>query len=72
MKLILRTILVLLSVSLVGACDVFRKQPAGDFCEVVSGTYQFQEATAQAMVRTDRAQVVRLDAQNQYWSSKCK
>lgn len=61
------TTLSLLIASLVAACDV-----PGDFCGVVSGPYAFDAQTASAMVRTDRQEVVRLDAQNAYWRRHCK
>lgn len=63
-----RTMLALLTASAVAACD----NAAGDFCAVVAAPYAFDPATAAAMVRTDRAAVVRLDAQNAYWRAHCR
>lgn len=62
-----KTTLALLIVSAVGACNI----GAASFCDVVAAPYSFDPVTAAAMVRTDRAQVVRLDAQNSYWRANC-
>lgn len=59
--------LALLTVSVAGGCNL----GAASFCDVVQTPYSFDHVTAQAMVRTDRAQVVRLDAQNAYWRANC-
>lgn len=62
-----KMMLALLIVSAVGACNL----GAASFCDVVAAPYSFDPVTAQAMVRTDRPQVVRLDAQNAYWRANC-
>lgn len=59
--------LALLTVSAAGGCNL----GAASFCDVVAAPYSFDPVTAQAMVRTDRPQVVRLDAQNAYWRANC-
>lgn len=67
MRLRRTAILGLLTASLAAGCE-----KAGDFCDVVSGPYVFEASTAAAMVRTDRAEVVRLDAQNTYHGRHCR
>lgn len=67
MKLQRTAILGLLIASLVAGCE-----KAGDFCDVVSEPYAFEASTAQAMVRTDRPQVLRLYAQNAYHRRHCR
>lgn len=67
MTLQLKMTAALLLVSLVAACE-----KAGDFCDVVSAPYEFEAPTAAQMVRTDRAAVVRLDAQNAYHRRHCR
>lgn len=59
--------LALLTASAVGGCSL----GAASFCDVVAAPYSFDAVTAAAMVRTDRPQVVRLDAQNAYWRANC-
>lgn len=67
MTRLFKTTLALLTVSAVGACSL----GAASFCDVVAAPYSFDPVTAAAMVRTDRPQVVRLDAQNAYWRANC-
>jgi hypothetical protein len=67
MTLRCRTIAALLTVSAAGGCSL----GAASFCDVVAAPYSFDPVTAAAMVRTDRAHVVRLDAQNAYWRANC-
>lgn len=67
MKLRRMTISALLVALLAAGCE-----KAGDFCDVVSGPYAFEASTAAAMVRTDRTEVVRLDAQNAYHRRHCR
>lgn len=67
MKLRPMTISALLVALLAAGCE-----KAGSFCDVVSGPYDFEASTAAAMVRTDRAEVVRLDAQNAYHRRHCR
>jgi hypothetical protein len=62
-----KMMLALLIVSAAGGCSL----GAASFCDVVAAPYSFDPVTAQAMVRTDRPQVVRLDAQNAYWRANC-
>lgn len=59
--------MLLLSASLAGACSV-----PGNFCDVVQGPLEFPAETAQTLVREARPEVVRIDAQNAYWRSKCE
>lgn len=61
--------LTLLTASAVAGCNA---APPGDFCQIVTAPLDFEAGTAQAMVRTDRAAVIRIDAQNQYWRAHCR
>lgn len=67
MTLPFKMTLALLTVSLVAGCKV-----PGDFCAVQTAPIVFEAATAQAVVRTDRVQAVRIAAQNEYWGRHCK
>lgn len=44
---------------------------AGDFCDVVKGPLTFTKATAQTVVRTDRATAEQIETQNVYGAKVC-
>lgn len=46
--------------------------PTGDFCTVVRAPIEFAPETAQMVVRTDRPEAERLDAQNAYGRANCR
>lgn len=44
----------------------------GNFCDVQSAPFQWSAETGRSMVKNDRYEAERLDAQNQYWSGVCR